>query len=476
MKRILIIIFGMAVLWSCNDPWEDRFDRSAEEGMTVLEILSGNPEYSTYLDLLEKSGMDTILNRNSVFTLFVPESGSLEAISSLDADTLYKILSYHISNSIVYSTDVQETKSIKTLSGKQLFLERKDGMILLNQTGQLTETDIKSSNGVIHKTDKVQEIRPNLMELLVADSNFSYLSEFILSGTEVYFDEQSSIPVGIDSIGQTIYDSVWLSSNDFFSQYADLSSEENSFTIFFANNTLLDTSAGGDYQQGYMAGLPKYIIPGIWSEDDLPASLAAVNGKTLNLPIDKYEFFTSSSNGLFYTLTSLENIGIPVSQLWEITDIPEFDSIRGIKTTDYIPYYDQFNTLRTAVTEGEFVDFKYERKGGYYNSDYLKITTLGGTFATLEMDMPELVPGKYKLSVYVNLRLSDGIDYDAYVNKTLVSAGNNFNGGEYKNKLVEVGDFEVTERSGNVLIIDIDGSNATHTRCWIDYFLFEPTK
>lgn len=477
LKRLLFYLFiGGMILQSCTDPWAERFNQEAMASETVWEILSGNQEYNAFVSLLEKAGLDSVLMRDAVFTVFVPEAAELEPLKSLSLDELNTILMFHISNAIVYTSNVtNDIKGVKTLNGKQLVLMRENGDILVNQVSRILSPDLQAINGVIHEIDYLQEIRPNLMETIETDGSFDIIADFILSGSELFFDENNSIPVGIDSIGQTIYDSIWISSNDFFASYADLSSEDQFYTIFLADDQLLDTSANGEYRGGYISSLPTYMVEGLYEEEDLPAILTSVNGKVLALPEEKYSFYNTTSNGFIYKLTNLENIYVPVTRTWEITDIPEFDSIRGIRTTDYLPYYEQLSSIRVKNLKGDFFEFRYEIKSGTLNNDYLNISTAEGTFATLEIDITDLLPGKYRLLVNATMRAADGITYDAYMNDQFISAGNNFNGGTYKFETREIGIFEIDQEKGNVLRFDIDGSNRVHTKCFIDYLIFEPT-
>ena len=236
----------------------------------------------------------------------------------------------------------------------------------------------------------------------------------------------------------------------------------------------MDTSRNGDFKGGYLATLPRFIINGIYAEDDLPQELISVNGQKLSLSADMYAFFGNASNGLAYTLRNLEGIDIPLTVIWEFTDVSDFDSIRGVRTTNYLAYYDQLQEIRITEIDGDFSEFVYEIKNGPLNRDYLKIGTVSGTDATLEFNLPEIIPGKYRLSINATIRAADGVSFDAYINDNLVSAGVNLNGGTYQFEIIELGVIDLTEAEGNVFVIDIDGSSALKTKCYIDYLLFEP--
>lgn len=474
-KRIFTLILFGIVLNSCMDNWGDRFNQELPD-QTVWEIISTSPEYSQFAALISETGFDSILNRNSVNTVLIPPANTLDALSELDSSDKRNLIAYHISNSILYSSDIQDISSLKTLIGKQIFIENKEGVLTLNQDIGFVKTDIRALNGVIHEIDAPLVIRPSLLSIIEDNEEFSYIRDFILEGTELFFDEENSVQIGLDTIGRNIYDSVWISTNDFFSQYANLSSEDDSYTLFLADNTTLDTALAGELKGGYLATLPSYILKGVVYADELSDQLTTVNGKKLFLTSDDVELYANASNGIAYKLKKLYDLPIPQTFIWEFSDVADFDSIRGIATTDYLEYYSMLEELRVLDLDGGFAEFKYEKKSGTYNGDYLKIRTTPGTDAVLEFDLPDILPANYKVSINATLRVVDGIRYDAYLNDELISSGNNFNGGTYKFELREVGQTTVENESGNVFRMVIDGTSSSTVFCYIDYLKFEPIK
>jgi hypothetical protein len=477
MKRFLIILITAGLIFqSCNDPWEDRFNSELLTDQTVWELLNQDQDYSDFVQLLKETGYDTTLQRTTVFTVFVPEKSSLQDAKALTIEEKTSLIGFHISNSVVYSSDVKGVTPVKTLGGKQLFLDIMGEELMVNQDSRVLQRDLRAVNGVIHEIEKPQEIKPNILEVIQNDTSFSQIAEFILDGTSLLFDEVNSIQVGIDSIGQTIYDSVWISTNDFFNQYADMSSEDESFTVVFADNTLLDTTLNGVYRIGYLTTLPWYIFRGIYTEDDLSTGIVSVGGKMRNFAKEGFGYFETASNGRIFKLNDLSGLNIPTTLTWEFTEVSDFDSIRGTKTTDYKPFIDQLEEIKVSNLDGSFIDFKYESKPGFLNRDQLKILTEGGTDVSIEFTLPSILPGKYRLSINALIRISDGITYDAYFNGRMISSGNDFNEGTYKNQTREIGTVIIESSEENSFRIDIKDSSGANKYCHIDYLLFEPIK
>jgi hypothetical protein len=79
-----------------------------------------------------------------------------EALNALLADKtkLAKVLTYHVVSGEVLAKKVVKLKSAKTLEGSSVAIKEADGKVMIGDAN-VTATDIKCSNGVIHVIDKV---------------------------------------------------------------------------------------------------------------------------------------------------------------------------------------------------------------------------------------------------------------------------------------------------------------------------------
>lgn len=469
---LVILIVSTFLLNSCKDPWEDRFQGDIPES-SIWETLVANPDFAGFVMLMEETGYDSVLQRNTVFTLLIPQNFSMDMLASLSLEEKKSFAGYHISNSILYSSDVSKTASLKSLIGKNILFSNTSGELVLNNEVEIVAADLLASNGVLFVLSDNLTPRPNLIQYLSNDDDFSFISHYFDENTLVVFDEVNSIPIDINEFGETVYDTAWLYFNEFFNKYADLSSEDNYYTIFLADDLLLDTTSFGNYKDGFVFSLPNLIVEGLYGPNSLPAALQSVGGSVIDLPEDDYSFVATLSNGIIYKLNSLSNLIIPSRLTWEPTSIASFDSIRYVKKFDYKTTYDQLESIRVTNLNGEFTNFMYDITNGPVNSDYLRIVTTSGSSCSIEFDIPDLTPYKYLFSINAMIRQGDGVDFDAYLNDYKI-ASSSFNTGSYFWNKFELGEVEVTRETGNVIRIDIKGSNAIKTKAYIDYFLFEP--
>ena len=67
---------------------------------------------------------------------------------------LASILTYHVVPGNVMAADVVELRKAKTVQGSKVKIRVKQGKVYIN-AAQVTTTDVKTSNGVIHIIDSV---------------------------------------------------------------------------------------------------------------------------------------------------------------------------------------------------------------------------------------------------------------------------------------------------------------------------------
>ena len=298
-RNIFFFFASLLLVGSCSDPLDSRFDQGEIPTKTVWQLLTENNEYSGFIGLLEETGMDSVLKRNTAFTVFAVPNATLPDISGLSLLQKKQYASNHISNFVVFTADMHDGSTLKMLSGKKVFFAQMAGSYFVNDDARLLSTDHSATNGVLHEIDNLLEIRPSIFEFLQNNPEYSYVAEILAEGTTLLFDKENSPPIGINEEGQTVYDSVWKQSNDFFDQIADISSEDEIFTLFLLSNTFLDTFSNGSFKFGYLSNLGNFIIDGLVEESELPGSFSAVNGFTLNVNPGNYALLQKLSNGYY---------------------------------------------------------------------------------------------------------------------------------------------------------------------------------
>ena len=149
-------------------PVEDPMaDTQLVEEVTLVDIVSTNPDFSTLLAAVDAAGLSETLAGPGPYTVFAPTNAAFAALEpgQLDAlllpenqDDLTRIVSYHVVPGIVMAADVPaEDAATSTASVNNLDLSVRrmaDGTVMVNER-TVTSADIQASNGVVHVIDGV---------------------------------------------------------------------------------------------------------------------------------------------------------------------------------------------------------------------------------------------------------------------------------------------------------------------------------
>jgi len=128
--------------------------------MNIVQIASGNKDFSTLVSLLKKADLVTTFEGKGPFTVFAPSNEAFAAIpkDQLDAlesnpEMLKSVLLYHVVSGDVTSDKIQPGM-VPTVEGQSVNVTLKDGKVFVNDA-QVVKADIKASNGVIHVINHV---------------------------------------------------------------------------------------------------------------------------------------------------------------------------------------------------------------------------------------------------------------------------------------------------------------------------------
>ena len=148
---------------------EENFDPSSEEVTdSALAYIESRPEFSTFLTLIEESGLAEDFESLENATVLLPTNDAFarqddETLAALrlpeNRETLRTILTYQIVPERLSSEELLGTPQWRTVSGFNFFVSLVDGQ--LNGFAMLEETDIEVGNDVVlHTIDGV--IFPNI--------------------------------------------------------------------------------------------------------------------------------------------------------------------------------------------------------------------------------------------------------------------------------------------------------------------------
>ena len=141
------------------------FVLSAKAGMKkdIVDTAVSAGSFKTLVAAVQAAGLVETLKSDGPFTVFAPTddafaklpAGTVESLLRPEnKDKLVAILTYHVVSGKVMASDVVKLSSAKTVQGQMASIMVNDSKVFVDNA-QVIQTDIKTSNGVIHVIDSV---------------------------------------------------------------------------------------------------------------------------------------------------------------------------------------------------------------------------------------------------------------------------------------------------------------------------------
>jgi uncharacterized surface protein with fasciclin (FAS1) repeats len=135
----------------------------AQHTTDIVDTAVAAGSFTTLAKALTAADLVATLKGPGPFTVFAPTDdafaklpeGTLEdLLKPENKDKLRRILTYHVVSGEVRAADVVKLQSAKAVSGDSITVKVKDGNVHVDDAN-VTATDIRASNGVIHVIDTV---------------------------------------------------------------------------------------------------------------------------------------------------------------------------------------------------------------------------------------------------------------------------------------------------------------------------------
>lgn len=234
MKNKPYIVFLGAILFlslnSCNKEWKDYYAEDVSYTQAkILDVLKDSTQYSIFLDMLHITGYDSILSRQQSYTLFIPDNDAMSSFSFVDRDT-NAIIGYHVAPSILMTHNIKGTRKLEAYIKKFLTLQRNEEGVLVDNIPASWNSKL-FEDGVYYNVQDILTPQPNIYEYysMVTPA----IKDYIDQRDSFYLDYTNSIPIDFDSLGNTVYDSVYEVVNLFEEEYFPVKQEFREKTATF---------------------------------------------------------------------------------------------------------------------------------------------------------------------------------------------------------------------------------------------------
>ena len=191
--RCLFALALVATLSACGGSDEITLDPPSN----IVQIAQTDSRFTVLTEAVVAANLTTALSAPGPLTVFAPTDAAFNALLSelgitkaqllADRPLLTAVLQYHVLSGQVLRADVPLGRAITPLAGGIFKVDNTSAGLVVtdgrNRTANITATDIRASNGVIHVIDKV--ILPanrNIVETAIASNpEFSILVEAVVA-------------------------------------------------------------------------------------------------------------------------------------------------------------------------------------------------------------------------------------------------------------------------------------------------------
>jgi transforming growth factor-beta-induced protein len=156
---LFLVSATLSILSACDDG-----DDAAKPTSNIVQTAQSNSNLSTLVSALSKyPDLVSALSGNGTFTVFAPTNTAFgnfldvigqTSIDDIPEDVLKSVLQYHVISSASIESSKLTNTSVTTLSGEDIAVTV-DGGVKLNGNSNVTQADVKTTNGVVHVVDAV---------------------------------------------------------------------------------------------------------------------------------------------------------------------------------------------------------------------------------------------------------------------------------------------------------------------------------
>ncbi len=286
--KIFSFLALSVLVLSCRDEEWDTHYKSNPATVNVkmwdaIKNKSAFPQYSKFVDWVIKTGLDSVLETNQSFTLFIPTNDAFDKFNMAGNDSSV-VLGQLISETVLQPANISSWRKLLMINTKYVLVSKVGADIYFNGI-KVEKRSQLYKDGLYFELGEVPTPLLNLYQYLAISS--PVVRNYIDGLDSLGFDPLLCNPIGFDSNGNTIYDSSRVTGrgfvyyNSFLDHYFKVGDEfrNKSATLLVFNqeqyNAALDTMAknlGGvftdytkipqDWQKEVL--LPFYLNSGIF--------------------------------------------------------------------------------------------------------------------------------------------------------------------------------------------------------------------
>ncbi|NLV39550.1 MAG: hypothetical protein GXY66_10155 [Bacteroidales bacterium] len=249
-SKIIGFYLTFFLLYSCQNAWEEHYlpEAVSSEKMEVFQgdamsFIQSSKDLSLLSGLMESYGISSGIAPDGGYT-FIVYSDAVMQNRPAGNDSL--LVLNCVSDLALPPSRLKEGFGIYTRLGKNIWVYERDSCLYLDEVK--ISRSVKVDNGYVYYVEGLIPIRQSIYDYLKQlGPDYSRFVALVERFEERYFDKEKSIPIGIDPMGNTTYDTVWSVRNTLMDRYTaeglkywDMRSEDFVSTMFIPSNDLID--------------------------------------------------------------------------------------------------------------------------------------------------------------------------------------------------------------------------------------------
>lgn len=159
LLALLIIAAPAAAIAGCGNEHAAQ-TASQRHNSDIVDTAVAAGSFNTLVTAVKAAGLVDVLKGDGPFTVFAPTdeafaklpAATLEALLA-NKEALTAVLTYHVVPGRVMASDVVKLRSAATVEGSNITIDTSAGVKV--DDANVIQTDIVTSNGVIHVIDRV---------------------------------------------------------------------------------------------------------------------------------------------------------------------------------------------------------------------------------------------------------------------------------------------------------------------------------
>lgn len=235
MKNIKLYIltsfcFVIVAMFGCKDSLDDHYTYKSENksNLSLFDYIKTQSELSIFAEMLEISGLDTLLTQSQTFTVWAPGNDYLKGIDLNNKELVTKIIKNHICRYSYSSIDAKD-KYLRMINNKLIRFNTQGESVYFDNY-KIAKPDISTLNGILHVINGYVPYRLNHWEYLMNEVGLDSLRKYLNSQDYLELDYEKSYRDGV------FMDSVMIKKNTILESLGKLNLEDSIYTMLVPDN------------------------------------------------------------------------------------------------------------------------------------------------------------------------------------------------------------------------------------------------